>query len=98
MAISYVLLDPASLAAKLTVTEEEIQTYYQKNIDKYQGKDGILPLKDVKDRAKADALRQKAAKQAFELAADTLYKNIKVGDLGLICRQTGSQGAGNPAV
>jgi peptidyl-prolyl cis-trans isomerase D len=87
VAISYLLLDPSTQAAKMTVTEEEIQTYYQKNIDKFQGKDGIQPLKDVKDRAKADALRQKAAKQSFELAADTLYKNIKSGDLNLVAGQ-----------
>ena len=47
------------------MTEEEIQTYYQKNIDKFQGKDGIQPLNDVKEKAKADALRQKAAKQSL---------------------------------
>jgi len=88
-AISYIMLDPASQAAKLSVTEEEIQTYYQKNIDKFQGKDGIQPLKDVKDKAKADALRQKAAKQSYELAADTLYKNIKSGDLNLVAGQLG---------
>jgi peptidyl-prolyl cis-trans isomerase D len=88
-AISYILLDPAQQAAKMTVSEEEIQTYYQKNIDKFQGKDGIQPLKDVKDRAKADALRQKAAKQTYELAADTLFKNIKSGDLNLVARQLG---------
>jgi peptidyl-prolyl cis-trans isomerase D len=87
VALSYVLLDPALQAAKMTVTEEEIQTYYQKNIDKYQGKDGIQPLKDVKERAKADALRQKAAKQTYELAADTLFKNIKSGDLNLVAGQ-----------
>lgn len=89
VALSYVLLDPALLAAKLTVTDEEIQTYYQKNIDKYQGKDGIQPLKEVRERVKDDALRQKAAKQSFEQAADTLYKNIKSGDLGLVAGQLG---------
>jgi peptidyl-prolyl cis-trans isomerase D len=89
VAISFIMLDPSTQAAKLTVTEDEIQTYYQKNIDKYQGKDGIQPLKDVKDRAKTDALRQKAAKQSFELAADTLYKNIKSGDLSLVAGQLG---------
>jgi len=87
VALSYILLDPSSQAAKLTVSEEEIQTFYQKNIDRYQGKDGIQPLKDVKDKAKGEALRQKAAKQLFELAADTLYKNIKSGDLNLIAGQ-----------
>jgi peptidyl-prolyl cis-trans isomerase D len=96
VAISYIVLDPALQAAKLTVTEEEIQTYYQKNIDKYQGKDGILPLKEVKERAKADALRQKAAKQSYELAADTLYKNIKSGDLALIAGQLGLKSQDTP--
>lgn len=86
VALSYVVLDPATQAAKLTVSEEEIQTFYQKNIDRWQGKDGILPLKEVKEKVKAEALRQKAAKQAYELAADTLYKNIKSGDLKQIAR------------
>jgi peptidyl-prolyl cis-trans isomerase D len=89
VALSYILLDPSVQTAGITVTEEEIQTYYQKNIDKYQGKDGIQPLKDVKDRAKGDALRQKAAKQSFEKAADILYKNIKSSDLGLVAGQLG---------
>jgi peptidyl-prolyl cis-trans isomerase D len=84
VALSYILLDPASQAAKTTVTEEEIQTYYQKNIDRWQGKDGILPLSEVKEKVKAEALKQKTAKQMFEMAADTLYKNIKSGDLNLI--------------
>lgn len=86
-ALSYVILDPASLAAKLTVTDDEIQTFYQKNIDRWQGKDGIQPLKDIKERVKAEAIRQKASKQAFELAADTLYKHIKSGDLAPIAAQ-----------
>jgi peptidyl-prolyl cis-trans isomerase D len=89
VALAYIMLDPASQAAKLTVSEEEIQTFYQKNIDRWQGKDGILPLKEVREKVKADALRQKAAKQSFELAADTLYKNAKSGDLNLIARQLG---------
>lgn len=85
--LSYILLDPASQAAKLTLTEDEIQTFYQKNIDRWQSKDGILPLKDVKEKVRAEALKQKAAKQAFELAADTLYKNIKSGDLKQVAAQ-----------
>jgi peptidyl-prolyl cis-trans isomerase D len=82
-AISYIILDPSSLASKLTLTEDEIQTFYRKNIDRWQGKD----LKDVREQVKAEALKQKASKQAFELAADTLYKNIKSGDLNLIASQ-----------
>ncbi|MEI6305541.1 MAG: SurA N-terminal domain-containing protein, partial [Deltaproteobacteria bacterium] len=87
VAISYILLDPASKAAGLTLTDEEIQTFYQKNIDRWQGKDGILPLNEVKEKVKADAIKQKAAKHAYELAADTLFKNIKSGDLNLIAGQ-----------
>jgi peptidyl-prolyl cis-trans isomerase D len=89
VSLAYILLDPAVQAAKMTVTDDEIQTYYQKNIDKYQGKDGILPLKDVKERVKTEALRQKAAKQTYEQAADTLFKNIKSGDLNLVAGQLG---------
>lgn len=89
VALSYIMLEPSSQVAKMTVSDEEIQTFYQKNIDRYQGKDGIQPLKDVKEKVKAEALRQKAAKQNFELAADTLYKNIKSGDLNLIAGQLG---------
>ncbi len=84
VALSYILLDPASQVAKTTVSEDEIQTYYQKNIDRWQGKDGIQPLTDVKEKVKAEAIKQKTAKGLFELAADTLYKNIKSGDLNLI--------------
>lgn len=84
VALSYILLDPSTLAGSSTVSDEEIQTFYQKNIDRWQGKDGILPLNEVKEKVKSEALKQKITKQAFELAADTLYKNIKSGDLNLI--------------
>ena len=84
VALSYILLDPAAQSAKTTVSDEEIQTFYQKNIDRWQAKDGIQPLAEVKEKVKAEAIKQKSAKQLFELAADTLYKNIKSGDLNLI--------------
>ena len=87
VALSYILLDPATASAKTTVSEEEIQTFYQKNVDRWQGKDGIQPLSEVKDKVKADAIKQKTVKQLFELAADTLYKNIKSGDLNLIATE-----------
>lgn len=89
VSISYVLVEPASQVGKLTVTEDEIQAFYQKNIDRWQRKDGIAPLKSVEAEVKAEALRQKTAKQAFEKVADTLYKNIKSGDLHLIAKQLG---------
>lgn len=84
VALSYVLIDPVALAAKTTLSEDEIQTFYQKNVDRWQGKDGIMPLSEVKEKVKAEALKQKSSKQVFEKAADTLYKNIKSGDLNLI--------------
>jgi peptidyl-prolyl cis-trans isomerase D len=83
-AISYVLIEPSSLAARVTLAEEEIQTFYQKNIDRWQGKDGILPLAQVREQVRGEALKQKTGRQAFELAADTLFKNIKTGDINLI--------------
>jgi len=87
VSLSYIVLDPATQTSKVTLSEDEIQSFYQKNIDRWQGKNGILPLNEVKEKVKAEALRQKAAKQAYELAADTLFKNIKSGDLKLIAGQ-----------
>lgn len=81
ISIHYLLIDPAVLAANVTVSEEEINSYYQKNIDRYQGKGGILPLAEVKDRVKADAIKQKAGKEAYEKAADTINKNIATANL-----------------
>ena len=81
VSIQYVLIDPFSLAANVTVTEEEINSFYQKNIDRYQGKGGILPLAEVKDKVKADATRNKAGKEAYEKAADTINKNIAAANL-----------------
>ncbi len=84
VAIGYVLVDPAVHASRVTLSEDELQAFYQKNIDRWQGKDGILPLAEVRERVRAEALKQKTGRQAFELAADTLFKNIKSGDLNLI--------------
>ena len=44
VSIAYAMVTPAQFAAKVTVSPEEAQAYYQKNIDRYQGKGGILPL------------------------------------------------------
>ncbi len=80
---SYIMLDPASFTSKLTLTEAEIEDFHRKNFDRWQGKE----LKDVREHVKAEALKQKAAKQAFELAADTFYKNLKSGNLNQIANQ-----------
>lgn len=84
--LDYVLLNPAKLIPALTVSNEEIQTYYQKNIDRYQGKGGILPFEEVKERAKEDALKFKAAKQAYEKVAIALNKNLATNDLAAAAR------------
>ncbi len=81
ISIQYILIDPSSLSAKVTVSDEEVNTYYQKNIDRYQGKGGILPLSEVKDKVKADTIRQKTGKEAYEKAADVINKNISTANL-----------------
>lgn len=78
--IAYVLADPSKVTG-VTVTDEEINAFYQKNMDRYQGKGGILPLAEVRDKVKADSVRNKAAKQAYESAADALNRNLKTGDI-----------------
>ena len=81
ISLSYILLDPARVAAKQSVTDEEAQTFYQKNIDRFQGKDGFLPFAEVKERAKAEALMDKGARVAYEMAADAVNKSLKTADI-----------------
>ncbi len=89
ISIQYCVVDPATLAGKVTLGDDEIQTFYQKNIDRYQGKGGILPLTEVKDRVKTDAAKAKTAKQAYELVADAVNKN-KGGDLQAVAKALGT--------
>jgi peptidyl-prolyl cis-trans isomerase D len=89
ISISYILVNPDTIAADLSVTNDEMLTYYQKNIDRYQVKGNIQPFEEVKDRVKADALKLKAVKQAYEMAADALNKNIKTADLDKAARSLG---------
>jgi peptidyl-prolyl cis-trans isomerase D len=91
VAISYALISPAQFASHITVTPEEAQSYYQKNIDRYQGKDGILPFDQVKERASADALKQKASKEAYEKAADAVNKFKASADLAGAAAAVGSK-------
>ena len=81
VSIAYALVSPAQVAGKVTISPEEAQAYYQKNIDRYQGKGGILPFAEVKDQATADALKQKAAKDAYEKAADAANKFRTAADI-----------------
>ncbi|GLI37117.1 SurA N-terminal domain-containing protein [Geobacter hydrogenophilus] len=89
ISVSYVLADPAKLAGKVEVTEADIQSWYQKNIDRYQGKGGILPLAEVKEQVKADAQRFYAGQKAYELAAASLNKHKAAGDLAAVARELG---------
>jgi peptidyl-prolyl cis-trans isomerase D len=89
ISISYVLLNPDSIETNLSVTNEEMLTYYQKNIDRYQDKGNILPFEGVKDGVRADALKLKAAKQAYEMAADALNKSLKSANLNEAARILG---------
>ena len=91
VSVSYCIVDPAKVAATLAVTDEEAQAFYQKNIDRYQGKGEILPFAQVKERAKADALKAKGAKQAYELVADALNKNLKNADLSAAASALGTK-------
>lgn len=81
VSIAYIVVDPTKAAGQVSVTEEEIQTFYQKHMDRYQGNNGFLPLAEVKEKVKADALADKTARAAYERAADAVNKNYKSGDI-----------------
>jgi peptidyl-prolyl cis-trans isomerase D len=89
ISIQYILFDPATVTSKVTLNDEEINTYYQKNIDRYQGKGGILPLAEVRDKVKVDATRQKAGKLAYENAADAINKNLSAANLQAVATALG---------
>ena len=81
VSVSYLLVEPSAYAGKVTVTEEETNTYYQKHIDRYQGKGGILPYAEVREQVRKDAVNDKAAKLAYEKAAEAVNKFGKEGNL-----------------
>ena len=89
VSISYLVVDPAAYAGKVTVTEEEANTFYQKHIDRYQGKGGILPYAEVKDQVRKDTVADKAAKLAYEKAAEAINKFSKGGDLAAAAQSLG---------
>jgi len=89
ISISYLLLTPEMFMKGLTVTEDEVRSFYLKNRDKYQEKGEIPDLEKVKERARADALKSKAAQLAYEKAADALNRNLKSGDLKAAARMLG---------
>ncbi|MCM0081736.1 SurA N-terminal domain-containing protein [Geomonas sp. Red32] len=91
VSIAFAKVTPAQLASNVTVTPEEAQAYYQKNIDRYQGKGGILPFDQVKDKATADAIKQKAAKQAYEKAADAVNKFKTKADIDGAAAELGAK-------
>jgi peptidyl-prolyl cis-trans isomerase D len=94
ISLSYIMVTPTAQAAKTAVSEEELQAYYQKNIDRYQGKGGILPLADVRDRVKADAARAKAAKELYETVAVSVGKAN--GNLAAVAQSLGARTAETP--
>lgn len=89
--LSYVLVAAGKAGAGAAVTDDDIQAYYRRNIDRYQEKGDILPLDQVKERVKVDAQKEKDTKAAFEKAADALNRNLKSGDLNAVARALGAQ-------
>ena len=92
IALSWLVLDNTSMSGVKQVTPEEQETFYRKNMDRYIDKDNApLPYEQVKERVKLDAQHQKAAKALYEKAADTLFQNIKTGDIALIATKLGAK-------
>ncbi len=87
--LSYALVPPDKYGAGAAVNDDEIQSFYRRNIDRYQEKGDILPLEEVKERVRADARKEKAARQSFEKAADALNKNLGNADLDAAARMLG---------
>lgn len=91
IALAYAEISPAEYASKTAVTPEEAESYYRKNIDRYQGKGGILPFSEVKDQATADAKKAKASQAAYEKAADAANKFRNGGDIDQAAAAVGAK-------
>lgn len=92
VSISYVVVTPDRAAGAVTVSNEEMLNYYQKNMDQYQdNKGGFFPFDEVRDRVKTDTMKFKASKQAYEMAADALNKSLKTGGLNEASRILGER-------
>ena len=90
--LSWFVLENSVQTATQQVSQEEQETFYRKNMDRYIDKDNApIPYEQVKERVKTDAQRQKAAKALYEKAADTLFQNIKSGDLALVAGKLGAK-------
>ena len=98
IALSWFRLEHTAQTAGTAPTADELDTFYRKNLDRYMDKDNApLPYEQVKERVKTDALHQKASKALYEKAADTLFQNIKSGDLAPGGWQAGRKTSGHPA-
>ncbi len=87
VSISVVTLTPASLESDIAMNDEELLAFYRKNMDRWQGKDGILPFSEVKEKVRADAIRERAAKKAYEAAVEAIRKNGASGDINAIAAE-----------
>lgn len=90
ISLAYVLVDPLKVSGSIQVSDADIQSWYQKHIDQYQGKGGVLPLAEVRDRVKADARRFYAGQKAYEITAETFNKFKAAGDLNAMARALGA--------
>jgi peptidyl-prolyl cis-trans isomerase D len=90
--LSWFRLENSVQASMQQVTPEEQETFYRKNMDRYVDKDNApIAYEQIKERVKADVQHQKAAKALYEKAADTLFQNIKSGDIGLVASKLGAK-------
>ena len=93
VSISYLVVDPATYVGKVTVTEDEANTFYQKHIDRYQGPGGIRPYAEVKDQVRKDTTTDKAARLAYEKAAEAINKYSKGADVAGAAQSLGAKSA-----
>lgn len=94
IALTWFLLPHTSNIDGIKLEDDEAESFYRRNLDRYLGTDGnVLPYEQVKEQVDADAKQSKAAKSLYEQAADTLFQNIKSGDIEMIAGKLGAHTA-----
>lgn len=91
IALTWFLLPHTGNIDAIKLENDEAESFYRRNLDRYLGDDNnVLPLEQIKNRVETDAKKSKAAKLLYEKAADTLFQNIKAGDIELIASKLGA--------
>ncbi len=92
LALEWFVLENRPAETKSNATDEELETFYRRNLDLYMDEDNApRPFEQVRNKVKVDQAHHQASKALYEKAADALFQNISSGDLKLVADKLGAR-------